>query len=110
MIKNFKDKVTEAAFFGQAAKGFPANILAVTRRKLRMVHRAARLEDLTVPPNNRLERLRGDRDGQYSIRVNDQYRICFRWVDNNAEEVEFVDCHQPWRITDDEEIAPAPSG
>ncbi|WP_119389283.1 type II toxin-antitoxin system RelE/ParE family toxin [Taklimakanibacter lacteus] len=93
MIKSFKNKVTEAAFNGQAAKGFPANILEVARRKLRMVHRAARLEDLKVPPNNRLERLRGDRDGQYSIRVNDQYRICFRWVDNNAEEVEFVDYH-----------------
>ena len=85
--------MTEAAFHGQAAKGFPSAILTVLRRKLRMVHRAARIEDLKVPPNSRLERLRGDRDGQYSIRVNDQYRICFRWIENNAEDVEFIDYH-----------------
>jgi toxin HigB-1 len=91
VITSFKDRDTEAAFWGRATKGFPSALLPVVRRKLRMVHRAARLEDLKVLPNNRLERLKGDRDGQYSIRVNDQYRICFRWIDNNAEDVEFVD-------------------
>lgn len=66
---------------------------AVAERKLQMLHRAARLEDLRIPPNNRLEALQGDRKGQWSIRINDQWRICFRFSAGNATEVEIVDYH-----------------
>lgn len=68
-------------------------IAAVARRKLRQLEIAARLEDLRVPPGNRLEALKGDRAGQYSIRINDQWRVCFRWAEAGAEDVEIVDYH-----------------
>jgi proteic killer suppression protein len=69
------------------------NIAAVARRKLRQLEIAARLDDLRVPPGNRLKALRGERSGQYSIRINDQWRVCFRWTDAGAEAVEIVDYH-----------------
>ena len=69
------------------------NIAAVARRKLRQLEIADRLDDLRVPPANRLEALKGDRAGQHSIRVNDQFRVCFRWTDAGAEDVEIVDYH-----------------
>lgn len=93
MIKSFKNAETEAAFEGEARKGFPANLLKVARRKLQMIAAAVVLEDLKAPPGNRLEALKDDRKGQHSIRVNDQYRICFIWTDGGAKDVEFVDYH-----------------
>ena len=93
MIESFADRKTEQAFYGIATKGFSADLRKVARRKLRMVHRATGHQDLMVPPANRLEALKGDRSGQHSIRVNDQFRICFRWRDQSAFEVEFVDYH-----------------
>jgi proteic killer suppression protein len=75
-------------------KGFPTDVVAAARRKLAMLHAAARLDDLRIPPSNRLEALRGDRAGQHSIRVNDRWRVCFVWQDGHAHEVEIVDCHR----------------
>jgi toxin HigB-1 len=93
MIKSFKNAETEAAFEGEARKGFPAGLLKITRRKLQMIAAASVLIDLKVPPGNRLEALKGDRKGQHSIRVNDQFRICFIWTDDGARDVEFTDYH-----------------
>jgi len=93
MIASFRDKLTAAVFRDQMPKGFPADIAKVARRKLRMLDAAARLDDLRVPPANRLEALSGDRAGQHSIRINDQWRLCFVWKDGNAEEVEITDYH-----------------
>lgn len=93
MIHSFKDSVTRAVFAGESPKGFPANLLAATRRKLAMLHGAATLADLRIPPGNRLHALTGDREGQHSISVNDQFRICFKWGQNGPEEVEFTDYH-----------------
>ena len=93
MIESFKDRMTEQAFDGIAAKGFPADLLRVARRKLRMIHRAVGIDDLRAPPANRLETLKGDRAGQHSIRVNDQFRICFIWSAAGPEAVEFADYH-----------------
>lgn len=93
MIRSFKNNVTEAVFGGKCPKGFPANLVGVTRRKLRMLNAAARLDDLRIPPGNRLEALAGSREGQHSIRVNDQFRICFRWREGGADDVEFTDYH-----------------
>ena len=84
MINGFHDRKTEAVFNGIVPKGFPADIAAVARRKLAMVNAAFRLDDLKSPPGNRLEALKGDRAGQYSIRVNDQWRVCFVWADGHA--------------------------
>lgn len=91
MIKSFRCKDTEALANDRAVKQFQA-IERVARRKLEMLAAAARLDDLRVPPGNRLEALKGDRKGQHSIRINDQWRICFRWSDG-AEDVEIVDYH-----------------
>jgi proteic killer suppression protein len=93
MIRSFKDKATEAITTGKAPKGFPSNLVRAAQRKLFMIEHAVELKDLTTPPGNRLEALKGNRVGQYSIRINDQFRICFRWVDGQAEDVEFVDYH-----------------
>ncbi|MFB9950991.1 type II toxin-antitoxin system RelE/ParE family toxin [Rhizobium puerariae] len=93
MIRSFKSKVTQQVAKGQSPKGFPADLLNSARRKLFLLDNATSLEDLRVPPANRLEALKGNRVGQYSIRVNDQYRLCFRWEDGHAEDVEFVDYH-----------------
>ena len=92
MIKTFKCPDTQALSKGARVKRF-ANIATVARHKLRQLDIAARLDDLRVPPGNRLEVLKGDRTGQHSIRVNDQFRVCFRWTDAGAEDVEIVDYH-----------------
>jgi proteic killer suppression protein len=92
VIKTFKCADTEALSKGDRVKRF-ANIAVVARRKLRQLEIAGRLEDLRVPPGNRLEALKGDRAGQHSIRVNDQFRVCFRWTETGAEDVEIVDYH-----------------
>lgn len=92
MIKTFKCADTEALSKGRPVKRF-VSIESVARRKLRQLQIAGRLEDLRVPPGNRLEALKGDRAGQHSIRVNDQFRVCFRWTAGGAEDVEIVDYH-----------------
>lgn len=93
MIRSFQDKETRKIFERQRSRKLPSDIQQVALRKLRMLNRAETLQDLRVPPANRLERLVGDREGQYSIRVNDQWRICFTWQDGEASEVEIVDYH-----------------
>jgi proteic killer suppression protein len=92
MIVSFKDADTKALAGGRRVRRF-VNFEAVARRKLRQLQIAGNLEDLRVPPGNRLEALKGDRAGQHSIRVNDQYRVCFRWTAAGAEDVEIVDYH-----------------
>jgi toxin HigB-1 len=92
MIVSFKDADTESLAQGQRIKRF-VNIERVALRKLRQLQIANRLDDLRVPPGNRLEALRGDREGQHSIRINDQFRVCFRWTSAGAEDVEIVDYH-----------------
>jgi toxin HigB-1 len=92
MIRSFKDKRTEAVFDGEPVREFRA-IESAAQRKLDMLDAANRLIDLRAPPGNRLEALRGDRRGQHSIRINDQWRICFVWRDGGAEQVEIVDYH-----------------
>lgn len=93
MIRSFADKEAETIWRGRASRKLPASIQQVTRRKLRMLNAAAALDDLRIPPASRLEALKGDRKGQHSIRINDQWRICFRWKDGDAHEVEIVDYH-----------------
>ena len=93
MIKSFRDKRTEALYISRTAKGFPPDIVERARRKLAAVNAANSLDDLKIPPSNRLEPLRGDRSGQYSIRINDKWRICFRWADGDAHDVEICDYH-----------------
>ena len=92
MIISFRDADTEALARGHRVKRF-VNIEVVARRKLRQLEIAGRLDDLRIPPGNRLEPLKGDRAGQYSIRINDQFRICFLWTAAGAEDVEIVDYH-----------------
>ena len=92
MIKSFKCEYTEALSKGQRVRQF-VNIAKVARRKLRQLEIAGRLDDLRVPPVNHLEALRGDRSGQYGIRINDQWRVCFCWTDAGPENVEIVDYH-----------------
>ena len=84
MIRNFKDKETQKIFERQRSRKLPSDIQQVALRKLRMLNRAETLQDLRVPPANRLERLVGNRNGQYSIRINDQWRICFEWQEGDA--------------------------
>jgi toxin HigB-1 len=93
VIESFKNKETEKIFERKRSRKLPSDIQQVALRKLRMLNRAETLKDLRVPPANRLERLVGDREGQYSIRINDQWRICFEWVNGNALNVEIVDYH-----------------
>jgi proteic killer suppression protein len=93
VIRNFRDKSTEAVFNGQGPKGFPADLVKVARRKLRYLNAACGLRDLRSPPGNRLEALAGDRKGQHSIRINDQFRVCFVWTPEGPAEVEIVDYH-----------------
>jgi toxin HigB-1 len=92
MIASFRDTDTKNLASGLRVPRF-ISIETVARRKLRQLQIAERLEDLRIPPGNRLEALKGNRNGQYSIRVNDQYRICFRWEGNDAEDVEITDYH-----------------
>ena len=92
-IESFRDRQTEKIYQGRAVRRVDINLQRRARRKMRQIDAAIILEDLRVPPGNHLEKLRGNRSGQYSIRVNNQYRICFRWVDDKAYDVEFVDYH-----------------
>lgn len=93
MIRSFRDRETERIWRGQSSKRLPADIQSSARRKLRMLNNAATLNDLRIPPANRLEALKGRRAGQYSIRINKQWRLCFVWSDGHADEVEIADYH-----------------
>jgi proteic killer suppression protein len=93
VIKTFGDKRTAAIFAGYAVRGFPPQIQERARAKLLAIDAAKRLDDLRQPPGNRLEALAGDRRGQHSIRINDQWRICFVWRDGEAFDVEIADYH-----------------
>jgi len=94
MIRSFKDKEAQQIFNRERSRKLPETLQRVALRKLRMLNRAMNLRDLRVPPANRLEKMKGDRVGQHSIRINDQWRICFKWRSNNAFEVEIVDYHR----------------
>jgi len=94
VIVSFKCKETEKIWNQERSRRFPVAIQRIALRKLFMLHRAKELQDLRIPPANRLEKLKGDRIGQYSIRINDQWRICFIWSNANASDVEIVDYHQ----------------
>ena len=93
MIKSFRNAAAEAAWARRFIKGVPSDIVKIANRKLMQIHSARTLDDLRAPPGNRLEALTGDRKGQHSIRINDQWRICFRWRDGDAHDVEIVDYH-----------------
>lgn len=93
MILSFNDSETEKIWSGQFSKKLPQGIQAKARQKLRMLDAAVIIEDLKLPPGNRLHKLVGDRAGQYSISINSQYRICFKWGNGNAQNVEIVDYH-----------------
>ena len=93
MIKTFKCKETEKIFNGKFSKKLPHDIQGRALIKLHSLDIAEDIKDLLIPPSNKLEQLSGDRKGQYSIRINDQYRVCFSWVDNNAYDVEIVNYH-----------------
>ncbi len=93
MIESFKDTKTAAIFQGLEVRGLPREIQGTARRKLKMIDAAPTVTTLRVPPGNRLEALKGERRGQWSIRINDQWRICFKWKDGNALDVEVVDYH-----------------
>jgi len=93
MIVSFRDGETEQIWLGRRSRRLPHDIQSVALRKLRLLNAAKRIQDLALLPGNRLESLKGDRAGQWSIRINDQWRICFRWTQGGAEEVEIVDYH-----------------
>ena len=93
MISSFKDKEAERIWRGDFSRRLPREIQEVARRKLRMLNAARAVQDLRIPPANRLEALKGNRGGQFSIRINDQWRICFRFSGGQASEVEIVDYH-----------------
>lgn len=93
MIKSFRDKRTQTLYAGRIEKGIPADIAKAALRKLAIIDAANALGDIRSPPGNMLEALKGDRAGRYAIRVNDQWRICFKWRDGDAYDVEFVDYH-----------------
>lgn len=93
MIRSFRDKHAETIWHGQSSRMLPADIQSTARRKLRMLNNAQTLDDLRIPPANRLKALKGNRAGQYSIRINQQWRICFTWFDGNVDYIELVDYH-----------------
>ena len=93
MIKSFRNTAAEAAWQRRYVKGVPSDILKAAHRKLTQIQNTHGLDDLRAPPGNRLEALSADRQGQYSIRINDQWRVCFEWRDGDAFEVEIVDYH-----------------
>jgi proteic killer suppression protein len=93
MIAGFRDTDTERLWTTGRCRRLPAKLNRIGLKKLYILNAALALENLNVPPGNRLEKLRGDREGQHSIRINDQYRICFEWRDGNAHDVEIVDYH-----------------
>jgi len=94
MIVSFASKETEKIFHGQFSKKLPKDIQRTARRKLRYLNRAISLQDLLAPPGNKLEKLKGNRAGQHSIRINNQWRICFIWAGKSAKDVEIVDYHK----------------
>ena len=94
MIVNYKNKMTEAVAKGKCPKGFPPDIVKTAVRKIAYLEAATTLNDLRVPPGNMLEALERDRKGQHSIRINDQWRICFTWTDAGPSQVEIVDYHR----------------
>jgi toxin HigB-1 len=94
VIKTFGNSETAVVFSGEYARRLPSDIQRRAKIKLLLIDVVGRLEDLMVPPSNRLEALRGDRRGQYSIRINDKWRVCFTWNDGDAYEVEIVDYHR----------------
>ena len=93
MIKSFRNKETEKVYTREGSRKLPGDVQQVALRKLRMINNAKNINDLRVPPANRLEKLIGNRKGQYSIRINDQWRICFTWNSGDAHEVEIADYH-----------------
>ena len=93
MIKNFKDDETQKIYQRQRSRKLPSDIQQVALRKLRMINNSISINDLRVPPANRLEKLSGNRAGQWSIRINDQWRVCFRWEGSDALDVEIMDYH-----------------
>ena len=93
MIKNFKDDETQKIYQRQHSRKLPSNIQQVALRKLRMLNNSISINDLRIPPANRLEKLSGNRAGQWSIRINDQWRVCFRWEGSDALDVEITDYH-----------------
>jgi len=93
MITDFHDEETQKIWLGEFSRRLPNQIQDIARRKLRMLHNARRIEDLRIPPNNRLEALKGKRVGQWSIRINDQWRVCFEWHDAQVSRVEICDYH-----------------
>lgn len=93
MIRSFASVATETVWNGYPSRELPPELQNVARRKLRMLNNSDQLQELRVPPNNRLEKLRGDRRGQFSIRINDQWRICFRWSNGDDYDVEITDYH-----------------
>ena len=93
MIKTFKDAETQKIYQRERSRKLPSDIQQVALRKLRMINNAININDLRVPPANRLEKMSGNREGQYSIRINDQWRICFEWKNSDAFNVEITDYH-----------------
>jgi proteic killer suppression protein len=93
MIKSFKGSETEKVYSREGSRKLPEDIQQVALRKLRMINNAKNLNDLRIPPANNLEKLKGNREGQHSVRINDQWRICFKWKDGDAHEVEIADYH-----------------
>jgi proteic killer suppression protein len=93
VIRSFRDSETQKVFERRRSRRFSAGVQKLALRKLLMVDAAESLDDLRVPPGNRLEKLKGNREGQHSVRVNDQWRVCFVWKDDDAHEVEVVDYH-----------------
>ena len=93
MIRSFADKLTAAVFAGYRVNVFSPHVQDAARRKLKAIDAAKVIDDLRVPPGNRLEKLSGDRKGQWSIRINDQWRVCFRWENGDAQDVRIMDYH-----------------
>jgi proteic killer suppression protein len=93
MIQSFRDRETEKVFRREGTRRLPRDIQRMAQRKLAILDAAESLQDLRVPPGNRLEKLSGERNGQHSIRINDQWRVCFRWRELNAYDVEIADYH-----------------
>jgi len=93
MVKSFNSKGTEKIWEGNFSKEYPNNIQDIARKKLRMLNNSFNLSDLRIPPSNRLEKLKGDRRGKFSIRINNQWRICFVWKNNDCFNIEITDYH-----------------
>ena len=93
MIKSYNSRETEKIWQGNFSKGYPGDIQDLARKKLRMLNNSYNLNDMRIPPSNRLEKLKGDRKGQFSIRINNQWRICFIWKNNDCYSVEITDYH-----------------